>query len=232
MLQTSFVPIIGAALRKMWDGDEDVDGHSVFGQVFKISGICNIYKYRVYLQLIIHPISIQSNQKTSLHFSFHQDLEAFVQHQERDRKPFLANDAEIDGLVIILQKEYNSGGNLSISLFSFSQSFSSRLHFICNFSRWLKRFKCWESISWNWTKSRSCARTFATATLPVSRGKCRARTSSVRTTLMVEEAVVEVVMGVGEVVMVVEVPVSAATAIVHITPRSPRMAIWIPSRRR
>lgn len=25
--------------------------------------------------------------------------QAFVQHQERDRKPFLANDAEVDGLV-------------------------------------------------------------------------------------------------------------------------------------
>ncbi|CAB0015501.1 unnamed protein product [Nesidiocoris tenuis] len=26
------------------------------------------------------------------------DIQAFVQHQERDRKPFLINDAEIDGL--------------------------------------------------------------------------------------------------------------------------------------
>lgn len=27
------------------------------------------------------------------------DIQAFVQHQERDRKPFLANEPEIDGLV-------------------------------------------------------------------------------------------------------------------------------------
>lgn len=31
--------------------------------------------------------------------SFNMDIQAFVQHQERDRKPFLVNDAEIDGLV-------------------------------------------------------------------------------------------------------------------------------------
>lgn len=27
------------------------------------------------------------------------DIQAFVQHQERDRKPFLANEPEVDGLV-------------------------------------------------------------------------------------------------------------------------------------
>jgi hypothetical protein len=27
------------------------------------------------------------------------DIQAFVQHQERDRKPFLVNDPEVDGLV-------------------------------------------------------------------------------------------------------------------------------------
>ncbi|XP_073972768.1 homeobox protein PKNOX2-like isoform X1 [Rhodnius prolixus] len=32
--------------------------------------------------------------------SFNMDIQAFVQHQERDRKPFLVNDAEIDGLMI------------------------------------------------------------------------------------------------------------------------------------
>lgn len=31
--------------------------------------------------------------------SFNMDIQAFVQHQERDRKPFLINDPEIDGLV-------------------------------------------------------------------------------------------------------------------------------------
>lgn len=29
------------------------------------------------------------------------DIQAFVQHQERDRKPFLINDTEIDGLVSV-----------------------------------------------------------------------------------------------------------------------------------
>lgn len=34
--------------------------------------------------------------------AFNLDIQAFVQHQERDRKPFLANEPEIDGLVIKL----------------------------------------------------------------------------------------------------------------------------------
>jgi len=34
--------------------------------------------------------------------SFNMDIQAFVQHQERDRKPFLINDTEIDGLVCVL----------------------------------------------------------------------------------------------------------------------------------
>ncbi|XP_021940659.1 homeobox protein PKNOX2-like isoform X2 [Zootermopsis nevadensis] len=32
--------------------------------------------------------------------SFNMDIQAFVQHQERDRKPFLMNDPEVDGLMI------------------------------------------------------------------------------------------------------------------------------------
>ncbi|XP_039298141.1 homeobox protein Meis1 [Nilaparvata lugens] len=32
--------------------------------------------------------------------SFNLDIQAFVQHQERDRKPFLVNDSEVDGLMI------------------------------------------------------------------------------------------------------------------------------------
>jgi hypothetical protein len=32
--------------------------------------------------------------------AFNLDIQAFVQHQERDRKPFLANEPEIDGLVM------------------------------------------------------------------------------------------------------------------------------------
>lgn len=34
--------------------------------------------------------------------AFNLDIQAFVQHQERDRKPFLANEPEIDGLVSVL----------------------------------------------------------------------------------------------------------------------------------
>lgn len=33
--------------------------------------------------------------------AFNLDIQAFVQHQERDRKPFLSNEPEIDGLVSI-----------------------------------------------------------------------------------------------------------------------------------
>lgn len=29
------------------------------------------------------------------------DIQAFVQHQEKDKRPFLTNDAEVDGLVSI-----------------------------------------------------------------------------------------------------------------------------------
>jgi len=32
--------------------------------------------------------------------SFNMDIQAFVQHQERDCKPFLINDSEVDGLMI------------------------------------------------------------------------------------------------------------------------------------
>lgn len=30
---------------------------------------------------------------------FNLDIQAFVQHQEKDKRPFLTNDAEVDGLV-------------------------------------------------------------------------------------------------------------------------------------
>lgn len=32
------------------------------------------------------------------------DIQAFVQHQERDRKPFLMDDPEVDGLVSTLSQ--------------------------------------------------------------------------------------------------------------------------------
>jgi N-terminal of Homeobox Meis and PKNOX1 len=35
--------------------------------------------------------------------NFNMDIQAFVQHQERDRKPFLVNDPEIDGLVSVIK---------------------------------------------------------------------------------------------------------------------------------
>lgn len=39
--------------------------------------------------------------------AFNMDIQAFVQHQERDRKPFLANEPEIDGLVSEIFKFLN-----------------------------------------------------------------------------------------------------------------------------
>ncbi|CAG7722354.1 unnamed protein product [Allacma fusca] len=45
-------------------------------------------------------LATQTAADTPISDSFHHDLEAFVQHQERDRKPFLANDPEVDGLMI------------------------------------------------------------------------------------------------------------------------------------
>ena len=50
--------------------------------------------------------------------SFNLDIQAFVQHQERDRKPFLSNDSEVDGLVrkfcydYIVFKHFTSGIDL------------------------------------------------------------------------------------------------------------------------
>lgn len=38
--------------------------------------------------------------------AFNLDIQAFVQHQERDRKPFLANEPEIDGLVSFSTNRY------------------------------------------------------------------------------------------------------------------------------
>jgi len=43
-------------------------------------------------------IATQSNECVASD-SFNLDIQAFVQHQERDRKPFLLNDPEVDGLV-------------------------------------------------------------------------------------------------------------------------------------
>lgn len=49
--------------------------------------------------------------------SFNIDIQAFVQHQERDQKPFLINDAEVDGLV--------SNKNCSLLALFFSSIFAS-----------------------------------------------------------------------------------------------------------
>uniref|UniRef100_A0A6P7GUZ5 Uncharacterized protein LOC114341095 n=1 Tax=Diabrotica virgifera virgifera TaxID=50390 RepID=A0A6P7GUZ5_DIAVI len=38
--------------------------------------------------------------------AFNLDIQAFVQHQERDRKPFLANEPEIDGLLLKYRHYY------------------------------------------------------------------------------------------------------------------------------
>lgn len=39
--------------------------------------------------------------------AFNLDIQAFVQHQERDRKPFLVNEPEIDGLVGVFPAFFN-----------------------------------------------------------------------------------------------------------------------------
>lgn len=38
--------------------------------------------------------------------SFDVDIQAFVQHQEKDRKPFFSDDTELDGLVSITVPSY------------------------------------------------------------------------------------------------------------------------------
>lgn len=72
---------------------------------------CIFYKF--YFFIFRHPLfpllallferCEQATQSATISNSdnFNMDIQAFVQHQERDRKPFLINDTEIDGLVCI-----------------------------------------------------------------------------------------------------------------------------------
>ncbi|ODM94948.1 Homeobox protein PKNOX2 [Orchesella cincta] len=63
-----------------------------------------VYKHPLFplLALLFEKCEMATRTASESPFSdsFHHDLEAFVQHQERDRKPFLANDPEVDGLMI------------------------------------------------------------------------------------------------------------------------------------
>ncbi|KAL3270726.1 hypothetical protein HHI36_021252 [Cryptolaemus montrouzieri] len=63
----------------------------------------SVYKHPLFplLALLFErcELATQSSDSQSSE-AFNLDIQAFVQHQERDRKPFLANEPEIDGLMI------------------------------------------------------------------------------------------------------------------------------------
>lgn len=77
---------------------------SVFSKLFLLN-ICLIYRHPLFpLLALLFERCEQATQsaETPNSESFNMDIQAFVQHQERDRKPFLINDAEVDGLVSIV----------------------------------------------------------------------------------------------------------------------------------
>nr|AAO47087.1 homeodomain-containing protein [Venturia canescens] len=62
-----------------------------------------VYKHPLFplLALLFERCELATQSSdNSMSESFNMDIQAFVQHQERDRKPFLINDPEIDGLMI------------------------------------------------------------------------------------------------------------------------------------
>ncbi|CAL1681357.1 unnamed protein product [Lasius platythorax] len=62
-----------------------------------------VYKHPLFpLLALLFERCEQATQSSdnSMSENFNMDIQAFVQHQERDRKPFLINDPEIDGLMI------------------------------------------------------------------------------------------------------------------------------------
>ncbi|XP_050425758.1 homeobox protein PKNOX2-like [Adelges cooleyi] len=62
-----------------------------------------VYKHPLFpLLALLFERCEQATQSATISNSenFNIDIQAFVQHQERDRKPFLTNDTEIDGLMI------------------------------------------------------------------------------------------------------------------------------------
>ncbi|XP_068250190.1 homeobox protein PKNOX2-like [Palaemon carinicauda] len=61
-----------------------------------------VYKHPLFplLALLFEKCELATQSSDSVSSdSFNLDIQAFVQHQERDRKPFLMNDPEVDGLV-------------------------------------------------------------------------------------------------------------------------------------
>lgn len=64
----------------------------------------SVYKHPLFplLALLFErcELATQSSDPTQSSDAFNMDIQAFVQHQERDRKPFLANEPEVDGLMI------------------------------------------------------------------------------------------------------------------------------------
>ncbi|XP_042865018.1 homeobox protein PKNOX2-like isoform X2 [Penaeus japonicus] len=62
-----------------------------------------VYKHPLFplLALLFEKCELATQSADSVSSdSFNLDIQAFVQHQERDRKPFLMNDPEVDGLMI------------------------------------------------------------------------------------------------------------------------------------
>ncbi|XP_076044125.1 homeobox protein PKNOX1-like [Oratosquilla oratoria] len=62
-----------------------------------------VYKHPLFplLALLFEKCELATQSAESVSSdSFNLDIQAFVQHQERDRKPFLMNDPEVDGLMI------------------------------------------------------------------------------------------------------------------------------------
>ncbi|CAL4060216.1 unnamed protein product, partial [Meganyctiphanes norvegica] len=63
----------------------------------------SVYKHPLFplLALLFEKCELATQSDGSVSSdSFNLDIQAFVQHQERDRKPFLMNDPEVDGLMI------------------------------------------------------------------------------------------------------------------------------------
>ncbi|XP_063872015.1 LOW QUALITY PROTEIN: homeobox protein PKNOX1-like [Scylla paramamosain] len=63
----------------------------------------SVYKHPLFplLALLFEKCELATQSADSVSSdSFNLDIQAFVQHQERDRKPFLMNDPEVDGLMI------------------------------------------------------------------------------------------------------------------------------------
>ncbi|XP_069957368.1 homeobox protein PKNOX1 isoform X3 [Cherax quadricarinatus] len=79
------------------------DHHSYHDQAQFEADKRSVYKHPLFplLALLFEKCELATQSADSVSSdSFNLDIQAFVQHQERDRKPFLMNDPEVDGLMI------------------------------------------------------------------------------------------------------------------------------------